>query len=399
MYASQLQNSNQPVHQTISILIENARRKLDKKNNRKMANRKSASFCRARKKAHIDGILQENARLKRDSLILSHIPDPVSTTHCMNDITLSFYFKDLMFLLLVKYTKVVAIGTDGEIFFCSKQMERVIQHNANDLMGANIEELVMPECMDDIRIMVQDVIDAEKQIVSNFEDNGDSSDNIGNDDNNGKQDKGGNNSSGSDPNVISIRTSEQSFPMLEVNVDTSPNKDKATQQNSSIEAESLEDKDKDHPTKKAKKNVDDVMGAPVTANNADAKLSSLHYFQSDTKTSDRDLKPTSEMLRKQQQNETRQSVLAARKSSSSLTEKQEYLSSSLSDSLSKTKGQLSNSSDSGGRESNGNDIQEDSNESSSSSDDKEGTPLQKEGKSCFSIYKHTFYHENECFLM
>jgi hypothetical protein len=86
--------------------------------------------------------------------------------------------------------------------------------------------------------------------------------------------------------------------------------------------------------------VDDVTGATVAANNADAKLSSLHYQKTEAKKS-----------------------IEPYHTTSLLTDKQEYQP-SLSDSLSKTKGQ--SASDSGGRESNDNDSPEDSNETSSS---------------------------------
>jgi hypothetical protein len=202
-------------------------------------------------------------------LILSYLPDPVAV-----------------------------IGTDGEIKFCSVQMERVLKLKSSELVGLSIEEIIVPESRDSMRRLIKDLLGNDH--VSSIRDgkiqhqvtSGATSDETG--------DKAG-----------------KSFPMLEVNFDgeASPGrtessddsirKDKDdsknykrkigraaassfTQKSSSLTSEASPSEDNEKPcSKKVKSNPshalnrDDVMGASVTANNADAKLSSLiHYPRS-----------------------------------------------------------------------------------------------------------------------
>jgi hypothetical protein len=76
--AKQLQDSHQPIPQSIAILLAGAKRKEEKQKAKKLANRKSAFSSRVRKKAKIDAMSEENIRLKREATILSFLPDPVS---------------------------------------------------------------------------------------------------------------------------------------------------------------------------------------------------------------------------------------------------------------------------------------------------------------------------------
>lgn len=76
-HVKQLQDSAQPIPQSIAILLASARRKEEKYNAKKLANRKSAYSSRERKKAKINAMAQDNVRLKRESLILKSLPDPV----------------------------------------------------------------------------------------------------------------------------------------------------------------------------------------------------------------------------------------------------------------------------------------------------------------------------------
>jgi PAS domain S-box-containing protein len=286
---------------------------------------------------------QDNVRLRRHAIILSFLPDPV-----------------------------VAIGVDGEITFTSMQMERVLQHRAVELIGANIETFIAPDSRADLRRMIEDVVTAEEHAaMEEYSEDTETGDDVGNDANKSDNDdgvvvegSGGNNSSGSDPNVISSRSSEKSFPMLEVELNSGEGvSDSSSMKPPFVRAST--GRDKAPPAKKAKVNVDDVMEASVTANNADAKLSSLRYHKKDDKKKDTDLKSPPEKLQQDQQLQPclcRKHALAPR-TSSSLTEKQECQSSSSESSGSKTKGQV-NSSDSGYRQSN--ESPEDSNESSSS---------------------------------
>ena len=107
---------NQPVPQSVALLLADARRKADKKTAKRVANRKSACTSRARKKALVEEMTRTNARLRRQALILSLLPDLV-----------------------------IVISPEGEITFCSAQVERVLRHKNDDLIGADIRDLLIPE--------------------------------------------------------------------------------------------------------------------------------------------------------------------------------------------------------------------------------------------------------------
>ena len=107
---------NQPVPQSVALLLADARRKADKKTAKRVANRKSACTSRARKKALVEEMTRTNARLRRQALILSLLPDLV-----------------------------IVISPEGEITFCSAQVERVLRHKNEDLVGADIRDLLIPE--------------------------------------------------------------------------------------------------------------------------------------------------------------------------------------------------------------------------------------------------------------
>lgn len=107
---------NQPVPQSVALLLADARRKAEKKTAKRVANRKSACTSRARKKALVEEMTRTNARLRRQALILSLLPDLV-----------------------------IVISPEGEITFCSAQVERVLRHKNDDLVGADIRDLLIPE--------------------------------------------------------------------------------------------------------------------------------------------------------------------------------------------------------------------------------------------------------------
>ena len=111
-----LQQMNQAVPQSVALLLADARRKADKKTAKRVANRKSACTSRARKKALVEEMTRTNARLRRQALILSLLPDLV-----------------------------IVISPEGEITFCSAQVERVLRHKTEDLVGADIRDLLIPE--------------------------------------------------------------------------------------------------------------------------------------------------------------------------------------------------------------------------------------------------------------
>jgi hypothetical protein len=128
---------NQPVPQYLALLLAEARRKHKKKNSKRLANRKSASTSRARKKALVEEMTRTNARLKRQALILSLIPDLV-----------------------------VAISSDGEITFCSAQAEKVLHHKTDDLIGAKLSSLLVPASREALSTLVKGLASAEKNKAS-----------------------------------------------------------------------------------------------------------------------------------------------------------------------------------------------------------------------------------------
>ncbi|CAB9503998.1 expressed unknown protein [Seminavis robusta] len=110
-----LRQMQQPVPQSVALLLADARRKEEKKTAKRVANRKSACTSRARKKALVEEMTRTNARLRRQALILSLLPDLV-----------------------------IVISQEGEITFCSAQVERVLRHQIDDLIGADIRDVLIP---------------------------------------------------------------------------------------------------------------------------------------------------------------------------------------------------------------------------------------------------------------
>jgi len=291
-HVKELQAANQPVPQAVALLLADARRKADKREAKRLANRRSAATSRNRKKMLIEEMTRDNARLRRHALILSYLPDPV-----------------------------VSISLEGDITFCNMQLERVLKHPIEDLIGANIEDIMVPSSRKIVRRLIRDLVIAEQRALGNGEEGGD----LVTD-----------NSKARAPNEVSeenLTSSEPTTrpPMVEVSVKSSKNKppndsgedassssnpsgksktSSLTQQESSVTGDPSSNDDQP-PSKKARisgespdrmkanqnlnKNVeecelnmtnkgakelksshkDDVMGASVTANNADAKLSSL----------------------------------------------------------------------------------------------------------------------------
>lgn len=287
---------------------------------------------------------------------------------------------------------VIALDLNGKIKFCSVQMERVLQHRLDDLIGASIEHICVPKSRGTIRRLIRDLVTAE-QLAAGGEgldrgnDSGDSS---------------------NDTNFLS-RRSDQSFPLLEVNVDDAhaigsgenvsdsssggvPSKDgkqtkrhkdgsdksnsrstmsSLTQKSSSFFSEASAMKNNKEPLAKKSKpnengsastsnskasggigmNVDDVMGSSVTANNAEAKLSSLiHYPKEEQEQgSDDNMKPPPERMRQEVQPHIHEKHRGA---GAVLAQKQDSRSSSSNESQREQRDGQNSSEDSGYRESN-----------------------------------------------
>jgi len=126
-----LRDANQPVPQPISLLLAEARRREEKRTAKRVANRKSACTSRARKKALVEEMTRTNAKLRRQAMILALLPDLV-----------------------------IAIKVDGEITFCSAQVERVLRHKIDDMVGANILQLLLPSCRESLFKLVERLLAA-----------------------------------------------------------------------------------------------------------------------------------------------------------------------------------------------------------------------------------------------
>jgi PAS domain-containing protein len=124
-----LQQMNQTIPHSVAILRAEAERKVKKKNDKRVANRKSASNSRARKKALVEEMTKTNARLKKQAMILALLPDLVMTT-----------------------------TTDGEITFCSAQAERILRYKTDDLVGAKLFNLLVPSSRHALKSLIEELV-------------------------------------------------------------------------------------------------------------------------------------------------------------------------------------------------------------------------------------------------
>jgi len=267
-----LRDAGRPIPNQLQLVLEEARRREHKKTAKRVANRKSACTSRARKKALVEEMTKTNARLKRQAQILSLLPDLVMAT-----------------------------TVDGVVTFCSAQVGNVLRLEVDDVMDGKFVDLVMPRSKGTFTRLVSKLVAAannEEDVLSDS--------------------PMGNSNSSSDAAVVS----EQSFPPAVVNA-TNSNKD-ASRSSSSISTGSAnsnnretvgpstslsskiklpckknendsDDSEKIRASQALNRNVeshnavrraalasanghtDDVHGAAVTANNADARLSSLQH--------------------------------------------------------------------------------------------------------------------------
>lgn len=175
-----LRDANQPVPQPISLLLAEARRREEKRTAKRVANRKSACTSRARKKALVEEMTRTNAKLRRQAMILALLPDLV-----------------------------IAIKVDGEITFCSAQVERVLRHKMDDMVGANILELILPSCREALFKLVERLLSAANEQATLDDTSKD--DQVNADEGGGSANSGGNGSGGA---AIVSDPSEQGFPMV-----------------------------------------------------------------------------------------------------------------------------------------------------------------------------------------
>ena len=124
-----LRQLKQNVPQKLTLLLHDAKKRADKRHAKRIANRQSACTSRARKKALVEEMTALNARLRRQALILSLLPDLV-----------------------------IVIDTEGTITFCSAQVERVLQHSIDDLVGAKLTEIIDPGSRDRLSALIQGLL-------------------------------------------------------------------------------------------------------------------------------------------------------------------------------------------------------------------------------------------------
>jgi hypothetical protein len=139
-HVNRLRQLQQPVPESAAVLLADAKRKEAKRNAKRLANRKSASSSRARKKALVQEMTELNARLKRQALILALLPDLVIT-----------------------------INVEGVITFCSAQVERVLHHGIDDIVGAKLEDLLVPSSRDKLNRLVMGLVASEKMAAMGAE--------------------------------------------------------------------------------------------------------------------------------------------------------------------------------------------------------------------------------------
>ena len=133
-----LSDAGQPIPQSLNLLLADARKKEERRINKRASNRRSASTSRARKKALVEEMTRLNAQLRRQALILSLLPDMV-----------------------------LAINADGVITFCSAQAERILQHNSEDLVGAKLSQLLVPSSRDALSGLVDELVATQSKAAAN----------------------------------------------------------------------------------------------------------------------------------------------------------------------------------------------------------------------------------------
>eukprot|EP00429_Kryptoperidinium_foliaceum_P036771 CAMPEP_0176159588 /NCGR_PEP_ID=MMETSP0120_2-20121206/81640_1 /TAXON_ID=160619 /ORGANISM="Kryptoperidinium foliaceum, Strain CCMP 1326" /LENGTH=786 /DNA_ID=CAMNT_0017497013 /DNA_START=300 /DNA_END=2660 /DNA_ORIENTATION=+ len=193
-----LHRMNQPVPQSVALLLADAQRKEKKKTAKRAANRKSASTSRARKKALVEEMTRTNVRLKRQALILALLPDLV-----------------------------VATTMEGEITFCSAQVERLLGHRAEDLVGLHLERLLVPSSQDALKKLFKRLADPKKEVRRGAKRRHDEKEAGGNPAEgnsvgkaNGEKGDRRSAQSGSGTTSGAALISEQSFPLAVVEVDS-----------------------------------------------------------------------------------------------------------------------------------------------------------------------------------
>jgi hypothetical protein len=163
-----------------------------------------------------------NARLRRQAVILSLLPDLV-----------------------------IAIKLNGDITFCSAQVGRVLRHSVESLVGASINDILIPSSQKELSRLIKKLAAAEKAALDENNKEGDES-------------RRSSNSGNQSTTAIVSEQSDRGFPPLSVvKVNSCSSVTSCYRSSSEIAPRNS--------------HTDDVTGASVTANNAGARLSSLQH--------------------------------------------------------------------------------------------------------------------------
>eukprot|EP00586_Coscinodiscus_wailesii_P012743 CAMPEP_0172520702 /NCGR_PEP_ID=MMETSP1066-20121228/292157_1 /TAXON_ID=671091 /ORGANISM="Coscinodiscus wailesii, Strain CCMP2513" /LENGTH=804 /DNA_ID=CAMNT_0013303507 /DNA_START=812 /DNA_END=3226 /DNA_ORIENTATION=- len=306
-----LRRTHGSVPSPLVTLLADARRKEAKKTAKRVANRKSACTSRARKKALMEEMAKTNQRLKRQALILSLLPDLV-----------------------------VAMSVDGVITFVSAQVERILQLKVEDVIGVNLLDLVEPSSRDALKRLIGSLLkndDKSKKQEGREVGAGDgtvvsgssNSQGVASDgssssrcnpvvvseesfptsvvvknsqkasssftnplsynstssvsfyDENGKEatvpNGGGNTNAASPANDSNNKPSQKNGSLSDDSSSEAAKMGEALNRNVQLHNEKLQSANQKNLLELRHQHTDDVTGAPVNANNADARLSSLQH--------------------------------------------------------------------------------------------------------------------------
>jgi ATP-dependent protease Clp ATPase subunit len=75
---------------------------------------------------------------------------------------------------------VVALGLDGRIKFVSVQLQKMLKHDREELVGVEIEEILYPKSKGAIQRLVKDLVAAEHIAAVGVNESSSSEDNSGN---------------------------------------------------------------------------------------------------------------------------------------------------------------------------------------------------------------------------
>lgn len=313
---------NQPIPPSLQILLQEARKQNTKRNAKRLANRKSASTSRARKKAFVQTMTEMNTQLKRQAQILSLIPDVVV---CVNVSTgrITFCSSTVQIQRVLRYTEdLVGRAFEGLVVPSSRAvleafLQKTLERDGNTtrqekiLQGGAEVTVVSTSTRDELKPAVDGNADKDKTSSHDKKNKTIASDdpfplsvvvqkgNTSDNDNpyqpyqkqpsssltNGSSSR---DSLAEDNKKVSSEASESSSSekalsthQQQANANV-PTNSKLTQEANTNLARNvqLHNEQQQQDAAAKAKFKDDVVGEPVTAHNAGARLSSLRHAES-----------------------------------------------------------------------------------------------------------------------